>query len=68
MRKNPERTAWVILWGAFITFCIIFLFVFSTAYWYIFYDTVAFTSELTSVRGVVVINDPILDAASSVID
>jgi len=68
MRKNPERTAWIILWVAFTTFCIISLLVFSTAYWYVFYDTVAFTSELTSVRGVVVINDPLLDTDTSVID
>ncbi len=33
MRTNPERRAWVVLWGAFLTFCLLLYFVPTGARW-----------------------------------
>jgi hypothetical protein len=41
---------------------------FITAYWYLFYDTVPFNTDVTSVRGVVLVNDPNINLSSSVTD
>jgi len=68
LKRNPEQTAWLILWSAFFTFWMIFCTIVFTAGWYLFYDTEPFQTDVTSVRGIVLVNDPTTDLPISVID
>lgn len=58
MRYTPERKAWLIISGAFFIFWVIFFSVSLTAVWYLFYSTYPFPTEATSVRGIVLLDDP----------
>lgn len=58
MRNNIERTAWIILLTAFGIFCLLSLLIPASIRWYIINATDTFSTEVTSVRGTVVIGDP----------
>ncbi len=68
MKQNPENTAWIILSIAFGIFWLILISMISVTYWYIFEDTEPFTTNLTSVRGIVLMGNPTDDLAISVTD
>lgn len=68
MRKNPEQTAWLILLSAFSIFCLLNILIPSSIYWYVINATVPLTTEVTSVRGIVLIGDPDAELSSSVVD
>ncbi|MBI1879108.1 MAG: FecR domain-containing protein [Chloroflexi bacterium] len=68
MRSNIGRTAWIILLAAFGIFCLLSLLIPASIRWYIINATVNFTTEVTSVRGTVVIGDPTTGASSSLTD
>lgn len=68
MRRNPERTAWIILSLAFATFWVVVVLVISLAYWYVFEDTQAFVTEVTSVRGIVLVKEPDTALTTSITD
>jgi hypothetical protein len=68
MKSNPERTAWIILLTAFGTFCFLTLFIPASIYWYATNSTDPLTTELTSVRGIVLIGEPEAELSSSVTD
>jgi hypothetical protein len=68
MKSNPERTAWIILLTAFGTFCFLTLFIPASIYWYATNSTDPLSTELTSVRGIVLIGEPKAELSSSVTD
>ena len=68
MRSNIERTAWIILSTAFGTFCLLAILIPASIRWYIINATESFATEVTSVRGTVVIGDPNTGSSSSLTD
>jgi hypothetical protein len=68
MRNNIERTAWITLLTALGIFCLLSILIPAGIRWYIINATIAFTSEVTSVRGTVIIGDPNTGALSSLTD
>jgi hypothetical protein len=68
MRSNIERTAWIILATAFGTFCLLAILIPASIRWYIINATESFATEVTSVRGTVVIGDPNTGSSSSLTD
>lgn len=68
MKLNPERTAWIVLSTAFSVFCACSLLLPFSLYQYIINATEVLTPNVTSVRGTVLINDPNLDLATSLVD
>lgn len=69
LKKNPERTAWLILSTAFGVFCSLAMFVPASIYLYAVSATVPLPAELTSVRGIVQFGDANADTlGSSIID
>jgi hypothetical protein len=68
MRNNPERLAWLFLNIAFGIFCSLSIFIPASIYWYAISATVPLETELTSVRGSVLIGDPDAQLSSSVRD
>ena len=68
IRSNPERLAWFVLLASFGVFCSLTLLVPSSIYWYLMNSTVPLRTELTSVRGIVLIDNPNVELSSSVID
>ncbi|MDM8528902.1 FecR domain-containing protein [Anaerolineales bacterium HSG24] len=68
MRKNPERTAWIIIFGAFIMFWAISCSMTISIYWYLFYGTEPFNSDLTSVRDIVLLEEVGSDNSTFVLD
>lgn len=68
MRNNIERTAWFILLTAFITFCSLSILVPTSLRWYVINATVPFMTNVTSVRGTVIIGDPTAELSSSLTD
>lgn len=63
--NNIERTAWIILLTAFGIFCLLSILVPASIRWYIINATNTFATQVTSVRGTVVIGDPNTEATSS---
>lgn len=53
MRKNPERTAWIVLILSFFTFCLLTVSIPLGIRAYLLNATTSFTSSLTSIRGTV---------------
>lgn len=68
MRSNPERMAWVVLLTCFGVFCSLTLLVPASIYWYIINSTIPLRTELTSVRGIVLIDNPDVELSFSVLD
>lgn len=68
MRSSTERTAWIILLSAFGTFCLLSVLIPASIRWYIVNATTTFTTEVTSVRGTVIIGDPSTGSTSSLTD
>ncbi len=68
MRNNIERTAWIILLTAFGIFCLLLLLIPASVRWYIINATDTFTTEVTSVRGTVIIGDSSTGLTSSLTD
>ncbi len=69
LKKNPERTAWIILGAAFGVFCSLAVFVPASIYLYAVSSTEPLAAELTSVRGIVQYGDVNAETlASSIID
>ena len=68
MRSNIERTAWIILSTAFGIFCLLAILIPASIRWYIINATESFATEVTSVRGTVVIGDPNTGSSSSLTD
>ncbi|MBE7474836.1 MAG: FecR domain-containing protein [Anaerolineales bacterium] len=68
MRNNIERTAWIILLTAFGIFCLLSLLIPASIRWYIINATDTFSTEVTSVRGTVVIGNPAAGLSSSLTD
>ncbi|MEM7346469.1 MAG: FecR family protein [Chloroflexota bacterium] len=68
MRSNPEKTAWIILSSAFTTFCLLSTLIPAGLYWYVTNATEAFSPEVTSVRGTVLLDNPATDLATSLTD
>ena len=67
-QNNPERIAWIILITAFSSFCLIALLIPTSIYWYVVNTTNPINTELTSVRGIVLIGDPNAELSSSITD
>lgn len=68
MRNNIERTAWIIVLTAFGIFCVLALLIPASIRWYIINATDTFSTEVTSVRGTVVVNDSSTGLSSSLTD
>ena len=68
MKDNPQRRAWIILTSAFSAFCMLSLFIPASIYWYIVTVTDPLESELTSVRGIVLMGEAEEELNNSVID
>lgn len=68
MSSNIERTAWVILLTAFSIFCLLSITIPASIRWYIMNAAVPFMTEVTSVRGTVVIGNPTAELSSSLTD
>lgn len=68
MRYSPERRAWIIIVSAFFTFCLLSLLIPSSIYWYAITTTDPVDTELTSVRGIVLIDNPEAELSSSITD
>jgi hypothetical protein len=68
MRSNIERTAWIILLTAFGIFCLLAILIPASIRWYIINASVPFTTEVTSVRGTVVISNPATESSASLTD
>ena len=69
MKKNPERTAWVILLTAFGIFCALAVLIPLSIYVYAITATEPLDAEITSVRGIVLLGDSNAEGLStSIID
>lgn len=68
MNRNPERTAWIVLLAAFGSFCALTALCPSSIYWYIMSATDPLPVELTSVRGIVLVDDPATEFSYSIMD
>ncbi|GAB4442787.1 MAG: hypothetical protein Kow0031_24930 [Anaerolineae bacterium] len=69
LKKNPERTAWIILGAAFGVFCSLAVFVPASIYLYAISATLPLNAELTSVRGIVQFGDANAETlASTIVD
>lgn len=68
MRNNIERTAWFILLSAFGIFCLLSLVIPASIRWYVINATDTFSTEVTSVRGTVIIGEPTTGGSSSLTD
>lgn len=68
MNNHKERTAWLILLTAFSIFCLLSILIPASIRWYIINATDTFSTDVTSVRGTVVIGDPNTQASSSLTD
>ncbi len=66
--RNPERLAWIILWTAFITFCILAVSIPLGTRWYLINATQVQPVSITSVRGAVLIGEPTAELTSSLAD
>ncbi len=68
LKQKPERLAWFILLTAFITFCLLSVFVPLSIYGYAVSATQPLPAELTSVRGIVLIGSATSAPSTSVTD
>lgn len=68
MRTKPERLAWIILNTAFGIFCSLSVLIPASIYWYAVTATVPLETELTSVRGSVLMGNSDAGRSASVID
>lgn len=68
MKRNPERLAWFFLSIAFAIFCLTAILVPASIYWYAINSIDPLNVELTSVRGIVLINNPQTELTLSVVD
>lgn len=68
MRNSPERLAWVVLATAFGTFCLLSILIPAGVRWYIINATQPFSTEATSVRGTVLVGNPVAELSSSLTD
>jgi hypothetical protein len=67
-RHHPERVGWIILSTAFGIFCLLSVLVPFSLYWYIINATKIFPTEVTSVRGTVLLDNSGAELSSSLID
>lgn len=67
-QQQPDRVAWMILVVSFATFCLLSVLIPFSIYWYIVNATTPFTTEVTSVRGTVLLGDPNVVLSSSITD
>ena len=56
--EHPERMAWIVLSTAFGMFCLLSILIPFLIYWYIVNTTIPFSTEVTSVRGTVLLGEP----------
>ena len=68
MKNHPEHRAWFILLTAFAIFCSCSLLTPTSIYWYIVTATEAMKTELTSVRGIVLMGETTDDLITSITD
>ncbi len=68
MNNIPERRAWIILITAFSAFCSLSILIPVSIYWYIITATEPLNTELTSVRGIVLVGESEDELTTSVID
>ena len=68
MKRNPERTAWIVLLTAFGSFCLLAVLCPASIYWYIMNATDPLPVELTSVRGIVLVDDAATEFSFSIMD
>ncbi len=59
MRRNPERTAWIVVWTAFFTFCFIVVAVPLAVRQYLLYAQNVQKATVESVAGTVVVEPPV---------
>jgi hypothetical protein len=67
-QQQPDRVAWMILAVSFAVFCLLSVLIPFSIYWYIVNATTPFTTEVTSVRGTVLLGDPNIELSSSLTD
>ena len=67
-QKNPERLAWIVLSTAFAMFCMLTILIPVGIQWYIVNATDPFSTEVTSVRGTVLVGNPTAELSSSLTD
>jgi len=68
LKKNPERLAWIILSTAFTLFCMLTILIPAGVRWYIVNASEPFSTEITSVRGTVLVGDPAAELSASLAD
>jgi len=57
-RRRPERTAWIVVWTAFIVFCLLVVFVPLSIRHILLYSMRSHTATLQALEGTVVIENP----------
>ena len=67
-QKQPEQVAWVVLLGSFSIFCFLAILIPATLYWYIVNASVPVSTEITSVRGTVLVDNSGAELSSSLTD
>jgi hypothetical protein len=67
-QHHPERVAWTILSTAFTTFCLLSIIVPFSLYWYVINATIPLTTDVTSVRGTVLLDNSGAELSSSLTD
>ncbi len=68
MGSKPERRAWLIIWGAFIFFCILATGIPFSIWWYINNDTRVQSTTLEAISGTVLVEEAGREEAKGVTD
>lgn len=66
--RNPVQLAWIIVTAAFATFCLLTVLIPTSVHWYITNATEPFKTNVTSVRGVVLIGNATDELSTSLTD
>jgi len=67
-QEQPEQVAWLVLFSAFGIFCFLATLIPVTLYWYITNASTPISTEITSVRGTVLLGDSGAELSSSLTD
>jgi ferric-dicitrate binding protein FerR (iron transport regulator) len=67
-QEQPERVAWIVLLSAFSLFCFLAMLIPALLYWYVISASTPIATEITSVRGTVLVDDSGAELSSSLTD
>jgi ferric-dicitrate binding protein FerR (iron transport regulator) len=67
-QDQPERVAWMVLLSSFTVFCLLAVLIPAMLYWYVVNAGTPLSTEITSVRGTVLVDDSVTELSSSLTD